>query len=315
MELKLDTIEAITESIRQILQSECKEALRIIETKSEVDPHETVHEIRKHFKKIRAVLRLVRDTTDRYQEENQFFRDEARTISEVRDAEAMLEAVGLIEKQFEDKLYKDAFSDSRKLLLAYRDDLAKKVLQDNRMLKKIRKNTSEKCEALSVLPMDIDSHESISPGLKRTYKRGRKAFWEAAESRSPDAFHEWRKRVKYLRYQMLTIAPIWPEVLRTWEDELHRLSDALGTDRDLYMLNKFLEQTEDHPYAEVDGNPYLLSTLIEGHRQQLQEYALLLGKKLYHYKPSTLISWIETLWEAQLAVHKEFPLPLDTLED
>lgn len=183
------------------------------------------------------------------------------------------------------------------------------------MLQKIRKNTSEKCEALSVLPMDIDSHESISPGLKRTYKRGRKAFWEAAESRSPEAFHEWRKRVKYLRYQLLAIAPIWPQVLRTWEDELHRLSDALGTDRDLYMLKNFLERTEDHPDPEGDGTPYLLTTLIEGHRQQLQDYALLLGKKLYHYKPKTLMSWIETLWEAQLAVRKKFPVPPESLED
>jgi CHAD domain-containing protein len=54
---------------------------------------EAVHEVRKCFKKARAALRLARDDLgeDVYRQENACFRDAARPLTEVRDAEVMLE--------------------------------------------------------------------------------------------------------------------------------------------------------------------------------------------------------------------------------
>lgn len=308
LELKIDDISRISESVRQVLHEQCDSTLALITAKAEKAPHETIHEIRKNFKKIRAVLRLVRDTTGRYHTENRFFRDEARKISDLRDATALIEALDLIEEQFKDKLYKNAFTDVRALLIA---KMAEKVLQGNKVLQEIHENLRFKCQAMLELPLSIDGPTSISPGIKRTYKRGRKAYEKASISKLPEDFHEWRKRVKYLRYQLLAIAPVCPPLLTVWENELHKLSDFLGTDRDLYMLKEFLDKTGKKPDNE---NGYLLRTLVEGHRRELQEQALLLGKKIYHLKPGVVVSWIEAAWFVELSTNKRLLISRDQLE-
>ena len=54
---------------------------------------EAIHDVRKRIKKIRAVIRLVRDDLGKeiYQQENHCFRDAGRRLSEVRDAQVLLE--------------------------------------------------------------------------------------------------------------------------------------------------------------------------------------------------------------------------------
>src|ERR1019366_5884992 len=53
----------------------------------------TVPEVRKCFKRVRAALRLVREDLgdDAYREENWCLRDAARPLTEVRDAEMLVE--------------------------------------------------------------------------------------------------------------------------------------------------------------------------------------------------------------------------------
>lgn len=59
------------------------------------DFHEGIHEARKRFKKIRTLLRAMRSElgTDKYQDENTFFRDIARSVGAVRDAQSLIECL------------------------------------------------------------------------------------------------------------------------------------------------------------------------------------------------------------------------------
>ncbi len=56
-----------------------------------MDRHETVHEVRKRCKEIRAALRLVRGVLPTYSAENAHYRDAARRLSDIRDAQALVE--------------------------------------------------------------------------------------------------------------------------------------------------------------------------------------------------------------------------------
>jgi CHAD domain-containing protein len=51
-------------------------------------------------------------------------------------------------------------------------------------------------------------------------------------------FHEWRKRVKDLSYHLQMLNPIWPEQICAAASELKELSDYLGDDHDLVLLEQ-----------------------------------------------------------------------------
>src|SRR6056297_2955541 len=65
------------------------------------DPDKSVHEIRKSFKRLRAVLRLIRDAIgySSYHRENIFCRDEAKLISRMRDLTVFHEDLTELDKQ------------------------------------------------------------------------------------------------------------------------------------------------------------------------------------------------------------------------
>ena len=307
MNLRIGDISCIDKNVREVLFDHCNKASRIISEHSRENPHETIHEVRKIFKKIRGVLRLVRDTTDQYQSWNTFFRDEARKISDIRDTTSMMEAIDLLYDQYGDKLYKNAFSRIRTKLDEIRLRQKNIFLVEENVLQEINERIILKCDDLKKLSIEIDSFHDVLPGVKRTYKRGRKAFKKAAGTKSPEDFHEWRKRVKYLRYQLRTIYHTWPLIWEAWEDELHDLSDCLGNDRDLFMLQNFLkeypleESSQNNEGSDID----LLNTLIDGHRPMLQYRSLLLGQKLYQLKPGKFISLVEAAWDSQLAMETD----------
>ena len=312
MSLKLNNILIILKSLKCVLSEQHNQAITLSARNGEDNPHFLVHEIRKVFKKIQAILRLLRDTTDVYHHQNRFYRDEARKISDIRDATALIEALDVIKIQFEDKLYNKTFTKIRKLLLKRRKELSVNILEEVKILSEIHENLCARYAGLMEISFNIDSYESISPGIKRTYKRGRKALKRANETKKPSDFHEWRKRVKYLRYQLCTINPIWPKFFNTWEYELHELSDFLGTDRDLFMLQNFIREEEKKSLKKEKA--YLLNTLIDGHRAQLQEHALLIGNKLYSLSATSFISLIGASWDAEISSKKNSLMPYHRLE-
>ena len=81
------------------------------------DLAEAVHQVRKRCKKIRGLLRLFRGSLSAsYSQENAWFRDLARSLSDARDAEAMLECLDSLCEAFSQDLEADAFASVRHAL-------------------------------------------------------------------------------------------------------------------------------------------------------------------------------------------------------
>jgi hypothetical protein len=101
-------------------------------------------------------------------------------------------------------------------------------------------------------------------------------------------------------------------LLNTWEDELHRLSDFLGPDRDIFMLRNFIDGNKSQ--LEADELTYLLRNLLDGHSEQLRQHALLLGKGLYHLQPKDFVSLLGAAWEAYGMRKDQQLVPSEKLE-
>ena len=136
---------------------------------------------------------------------------------------------------------------------------------------------------------------SLRPGLQRIYEQGQQAYWTAKQEPTDEHLHEWRKRVKYLWHQIELLHLAWAPVLDAYAAELHRLSDLLGADHDLCVLEDFLREgglgKEPVLSAEVEG-------VFIAERAVLREELFPLGKKIYQEKPKRFARRIETYYKA-----------------
>ena len=143
--------------------------------------------------------------------------------------------------------------------------------------------------ALSVvLPHDY-STPSLEAGLGRCYRRAQAALEVARTTRTETDFHEWRKRLKELRYAVELLASSGSRPLRAREKTLADLARALGEATDLAVLCGQLredEAPEAVPADSAGAEPRLLSRA----RQLLQRKAdelLDRGAPLFTQAPRT----------------------------
>jgi CHAD domain-containing protein len=136
--------------------------------------------------------------------------------------------------------------------------------------------------------------KAIKGGLRRSYRRGRKAFKRAQADPTTEALHEWRKRTKDYWHHLRLLQPVAPRTMKGHAKEAHLLSDVLGDDHDLALLRERL--LEARPAPPVDLNSVV--ALLDHRRGQLQAQAMLLGERLYAEKPKAFVRRVRAYWKA-----------------
>ena len=150
------------------------------------------------------------------------------------------------------------------------------------------------------LPSELGHEDAgwslIGPGLRKTYKRGRRGMQEAYSEPSVAAFHEWRKRAKYLRYQLRLVRRGWPRVLKATHKEVKGLGDLLGDDHDLAVLEQIIEEAEAEP-GQADSEQILLA-LAAQRSEQLRDAAYGLGSRCTPRSRSIVDRRLQRYWQA-----------------
>ena len=196
-----------------------------------------MHQARKDLKKLRSVLRLVRDDLGDavYRSENVRFRDAGRMLSGARDAQVKLETLVALRERFDDRLSADGLALFVHALDGERERLADPD-GDALALDRAAAAIEAGRDAVAEWPLHEDEWSVIGPGLKRSYRRGRNRFRDVRAEASDEAVHEWRKRVKDLWYHLRLVRNAKKSVLGEAADEAHELSDLLGDHHDLAVL-------------------------------------------------------------------------------
>ena len=302
----------LTDRIADTAEKACKKSLKLLKAKNQSDFEEAVPKVRDNYKAIRAALRLVRDDRKNYKKENEFYRDEAQKILPVQQAVAAVKAVDLINEQYSDRLYKNAFTELRDKLENHKKKQIETALNEDHIFQELHHNLDSRCAELKNGLSEPISREAISSGLKRVYERGRKALDGLSSSTSNEDFHELQKRANYLKIQLEIFTPIWPEMMDVWKMELEKLSHLLVTSEGLNQLSEFIRTSEDMD-AKDDG-VYLMGTLIEGHREQVRQHALLLAKKIFSLKAKNFSSFINAAWDVHNSESTQNILPSEKLK-
>lgn len=300
MSYRIETDESLADGARRAAREQADSALESL-AGAEDDAGAAIHDARKRFKKIRAVLRLIRlhIGEEAFDRENVAWRDAGRLLAEAREADVATETVGLIEATFHSVLDDDAFGDFRERL----DDRANAVLEDalrpggpvdeaTRALQAAR----ERIGSWPVAELDRDA---LVSGLEKVYRRGRARLDDAYDE--PDdpaaAFHEWRKRVKYLWYHLRLLGPAWPEVLRARAEEQHGLANILGDANDLSDLIALLDDEGETLLPDGDARR-ALAALCRRQRRCWWNEARPLGRRLYALPSDEMAERFRTLISA-----------------
>ena len=282
--------EAVPKGIVRIAHGRIDHAIDELEGRTDSSPEEAVHEARKDMKKLRAVVRLVRDEIggDVYRRENALFRDAGQELSSVRDADVMLETLGNVEAELPGR----AAGDLRQALEAHRIRTAagarsQASTQVAEMLTSARRRIGH-------WPLDEDGFDAIAGGLERIYRRGRRDYRKARAEPTSENLHEWRKRAKDLWYHLTILRDTWRPVMEVLADEAHALSERIGDDHDLAVLLGWADEHAPHTVEALTGP-------VERRREQLQAEAFAIGARLYADKPGAFMRRLERWWNAPAA--------------
>jgi CHAD domain-containing protein len=285
----------VPDEVRRVAQGRIDHALDELRGDSESTREEAVHEARKDMKKLRALLRLVRGTIgdDVYRSENAAFRDIARHLAGVRDADVMLATLSDLEERFG-----ELPGVARRLqpaLVAHRFRMSASghgagATAATAALVQARARVED-------WPLHADGFDAFIEGLWRMYRKGRRDYQAALEEPTSETIHEWRKRTKDLWYHCLLLQESWKPVMTALADEAHELSDRLGDDHDLAVL---LEWAHEHASTLNGSDPILrgFDVIVESRRRELQQEAFEFGERLYADKPSVFVGRVESWWES-----------------
>jgi CHAD domain-containing protein len=100
--------------------------------------------------------------------------------------------------------------------------------------------------------------------------------------------------VKYLRYQLEVLEPLWPGMIGELADQVHKLADYLGDEHDLSVLRDTV--LANQTVFRDDATQSALLALIDRCQSELREKALLLGSRLYEEKPQAFVSRFGQYW-------------------
>jgi CHAD domain-containing protein len=296
MGFKLKKSESVGAGIRRVAREEIDAALELVEDRK-ADPEETVHELRKHFKKVRAVLRLVRDDLgeETYRRDNAAVRGLGRRLASARDAAVRVSALDRLRSEEEKDFPADRASAlQRRLAARYRAALSR--LRRGSTLGTMRRELEDLRQRVRAWPIHQEGFACLEPGLRRVYRQGRSGEKDAYATRADEAFHEWRKRAKDLRYHVDLLEPVWPETMKDMGKALHDLTDCLGDDHDFADLRRTLAESP----ALVAGQEGVAAIIerIDGRRSKLQTAARPLGVRIYSEKPDAFSRRMESYWTA-----------------
>jgi len=263
---------------------------------------EDIHSARKSLKKARAALRLLRPGTSnaRYRSLNAKLRDAARPLSQVRDSKVLLDTLRSLQRRHDKSMRSLQLAGFKHALDAERTKLAHQITAPrNGALAHSRGLLRDCLRDAEHLPTDSTTQWAIvADGLQRVYRKGRRAMAEARRSGEPAAFHEWRKQVKYLRYELELLEPLWPALVGELADQAHKLSDYLGDEHDLTVLAE--TAAARHDLFRDEAALSQLRSLVTKRQTALRERSLLLGARLFADKPQAFARRFEKYWKELL---------------
>lgn len=252
-----------------------------------------IHRSRRRCKAVRGLIRLVGPAFPDYARENAVLRDTSRDLSPLRDADVLIATASVLFERHGEGIDLDLAEATRRYLERRREELLRGGPTPPARLARAAEALARARARCRRWKLRADGAEAFAEGLRKTYAGARKAMGRAAKTGEEDAFHEWRKQVKYhtmhlgiLRRAALTSGP-------ERRADLDGLGEILGEAHDASVLSAVL--AEALAIAAI-GNVGPVLERAEERRVALEALALETGRHLFDEKPARLTRGIVAGW-------------------
>lgn len=288
--------ESLPDGLRRIARERVDKAIEALHGAD--GSGEGIHDARKRFKEIRALLRLAKDVLGpSYDREKAWYRDARRALSASRESQVALKTWEALLGRFPELETTPAGARVRQRLEARLEGMRENAAP---LAAEARRRLLESLPAargrIADWPLADAAFADLAAGMRRTYRQGRRGLRNARGSGDDALWHEWRKRTQDLWYQTRLLRPVWPDGLRDREKRLKRLSGLLGDDHDLAVFRALLGRE-----PELFGHPDFRDRLderIATRQHQLRTRAYREGSGLWDDKPKDYAHRIEVCWNA-----------------
>jgi CHAD domain-containing protein len=281
MGFRLKLRESLPDGLKRVFREQIESALELCRHPAK-QRGVTVHEVRKHLKKLRAAMRLAIPEVgkNRHTREDRCVRKIGRLVSDLRDAQVRLQTLIQLRDDTSKGPEDSPFPRVEELLSLERESFSAAFAG----WQKQAIPQLERVEArLLKWPLEGLTWKQICGAVGKIYKRGQRGLAKTIDDPEPENFHAWRKRVKDVWYQLRILQPLNRMVLTEMARDAEVLEELLGRERDLNFLWARLE-TEKGDEALRDELAQL-EKLIRKRGKRLRTNALELGRR-FHAEPA-----------------------------
>jgi CHAD domain-containing protein len=248
-----------------------------------------VHEARKRVKKVRAVLKLWDGFhKGRWTKDRRRLREAGRTLSGLRDADAIIEAFDKVRKQYPDRLSEHSYAAIRRQLMSRKTQAVSQASQENHLRHTARQLERVRRSAKGWRVRSIRK-SSLPDLLRQSFRASRKAMKIAAAGEDPGDVHNWRKRVKTLWYHLRLLQVLAPD-LEARIERLKSLETLLGDDHNLEVLCTTI--AGDRALYGRDSDLRRFTSAARRQQAALRRQAFALGRRLHCETSKDFSRWV-----------------------
>ncbi|KXG83912.1 CHAD domain-containing protein [Agrobacterium bohemicum] len=298
MSFRIDPKKTFAEELQRVGVELIDDAIAALSQQPD-GPHAAVHGARKKFKRLRALYRFVAPEEPKFRKaENIRFRDIARSLSQAREAAALVETIHYLQQFSRSEAENQALASANAELTERRDAMTS---EDGDLSARIADALME-CEKgkHALMQLSLPSGKKIATKLvKKTWRKQREKALHAlgqchAQAHDED-FHDLRKSGQVYWIHLALMRKIWPSAMRAKKVDAKRLVDLLGHEHDLSVLAAFADH-EPKRFTAGDTLPLLLEAVT--HRQQaLRRECLDLADQVFAESAKTESRIVGLLWE------------------
>jgi CHAD domain-containing protein len=277
MGFRLKLREPLPDGLKRVFREQIESALELCRHPAR-QRGVTVHEVRKHLKKLRAAMRLAITEVgkDRHASEDRCVRKIGRLVSDLRDAQVRLQTLIQLRDETAKGPEDSPFSRIEELLSLERESFSAAFAG----WQKQAIPQLERVEArLLKWPLEGLTWKQVCGAVGKIYKRGQRGLAKTINDPESENFHAWRKRVKDIWYQLRILQPLNRVVLTEMAHDAEVLGELLGREHDLDFLWRRLEkESSDEALRDELAQ---LEKLIGKRGKRLRTNALELGRRFY----------------------------------
>jgi len=235
-----------------------------------------VHAARRHVKRARTVVRLLRPMlgAERSEAVNTALREGARTLSGDRDADVLA--------ALSRRLAAEAPEAAGPAFEAVAERATGGPRRGEAGVAEASACLARALRIVHPLPASSKARELVGGEIAALYAKGRRAMRRAKKSRDDEALHDWRKRVKDRWHAARLMKRIWPEGDRPATRALDELGELLGADHDMAVLRAALELQRGAISAEAFDEAL---AAVKKRKKKMRRRIFALGRELYGKRP------------------------------